>query len=86
VESNTGNHSDARVRVDWGTLARTNSRRRAGTGTLPRTPPRRQSERSREALDRRLELVQRALPVLPRVGLSRVTVAVAGLLLECAAP
>jgi hypothetical protein len=40
--------------------------------------------RSREALDRRLELVQRALLALPRVGLSRV--AVAGLLLERAAP
>jgi hypothetical protein len=42
--------------------------------------------RSCEALDRRLELVQRALPTLLRVGLSRVTVAVAGLLLERAAP
>jgi hypothetical protein len=40
--------------------------------------------RSREALDRRLELIQRALPALPCVGLSRV--AVAGLLLERAAP
>jgi hypothetical protein len=38
--------------------------------------------RSCEALDRRLELVQRALPALPRVGLSRV----ADLLLERAAP
>jgi hypothetical protein len=42
--------------------------------------------RSREALDRRLELVHRALPALPRVGLSRVAVAVVGLLLERAAP
>jgi len=45
---------------------------------------------AREALDRRLELVQRALPALPRVGLGRVAVAVAtaavGLLLERAAP
>jgi hypothetical protein len=42
--------------------------------------------RSREALDRRLELVQRALPALPCVSLSRVAVDVAGLLLERAAP
>jgi hypothetical protein len=69
--------------VDWGTLARTNSRRRAGTGTLPRTPPQRRSEILRGP-GSPLELVQRALPALPRVGLSRV--AVVGLLLERAAP